>query len=116
MSVEKRYTRSDIAHTYSFRDSLAEQEVINFVNESPYLFDSLLEAPNQIKKVFGPSKLVLEVFNDPSLEDNNHLVIWIGTNLKADEAINTLHDLDEKWTFNLSSEVLAKLSINLGWR
>ncbi|MEG4530168.1 hypothetical protein [Microcoleus sp. D2_18a_D3] len=89
--------------SYIFRD---KTEVIEFINQYPFLLPVLLEAPVQISNYFPEQKLLLQVINDPEIPNYVHLVLSIIlTDLDPDEAMDREDELRKNWSRGLSHEI-----------
>lgn len=99
-------SQSDIEYLeklYIFRD---QKEVIQFLEEYPFLLAVVLEAPNKICRYFPDQKLLLEVVHDPEIINYVHLVLSIIlTDLDPDEAMDKEDELRQDWLRGLSHEV-----------
>ena len=82
---------------YTFR---GYTEVLQFLEQYPFLVPVLLEAPDKIRHYFPDCQLFLEVSIDPEIIDYVLLVLSILMNLDPDEAVNRLHQLDKDWWLN----------------
>lgn len=89
--------------SYIFRD---KTEVIEFINQYPFLLPVVLEAPVQISNYFPEQKLLLQVINDPEIPNYVHLVLSIIlTDLDPDEAMDREDELRKNWSRGLSHEI-----------
>ncbi|MEG3975808.1 hypothetical protein QT970_14475 [Microcoleus sp. herbarium8] len=89
--------------SYIFRD---HKEVIQFLEEYPFLLAVVLEAPDKICRYFPDQKLLLEVVRDPEIINYVHLVLSIIlTDLDPDEAMDKEDELRQDWLRGLSHEV-----------
>ena len=89
--------------SYIFRD---KTEVIDFINQYPFLLPVVLEAPVQISNYFSEQKLLLQVINDPEIPNYVHLVLSIIlTDLDPDEAMDREDELRKNWSRGLSHEI-----------
>ena len=89
--------------SYIFRD---KTEVIDFINQYPFLLPVLLEAPVQISNYFPEQKLLLQVINDPEIPNYVHLVLSIIlTDLDPAEAMDREDELRKNWSRGLSHEI-----------
>lgn len=92
-----------IEKSYIFRD---KTEVIEFINQYPFLLPVLLEAPVQISNYFPEQKLLLQVINDSEIPNYVHLVLSIIlTDLDPDEAMDREDELRKNWSRGLSHEI-----------
>lgn len=87
---------------YTFR---GRTEVLQFLEQYPFLVPVLLEAPEKIRHYFPDSQLFLEVSIDPEIIDYVQLVLSILMKLDPDEAVDRLHQLDKDWSWGLSHQV-----------
>lgn len=96
--------------SYAFRDSKA---VISYLVNHSSLIPLLLEAYGKIPHYFPHSQVFLQVVADPEMIDDEQLVIYIGTNLAPDQAVDGLEALDEHWWLDASLETDGELCIHL---
>lgn len=78
---------------YTFREPA---KVTRFLEQYPFLIPLLLEAPEQIRIYFPGSPLFLQYLPDPEI-DYPLLVLYVGTNLEPEEAVERLDQLDDWW-------------------
>ncbi len=89
--------------SYIFRD---KTEVIEFINQYPFLLPVVLEAPVQISNYFPEQRLLLQVIDDPKIPNYVHLVLSIIlTDLAPDEAMDREDELRRNWSRGLSHEI-----------
>jgi hypothetical protein len=90
-------------------------EVNDFLSKHPDLASLVLDAHHTIKEYFLESKLSLEVVCDAEFPGWSKLVVFIETNLDAEEALDKLNSLDDDWWIAASMEnpFGSKLSIEL---
>lgn len=87
-----------------------ELEIINFI-KGHNLWAFLLEAPWEIRRVFGDGiVLELELHHDPE-EDFEGLFIAIKTNLSPEDSLNLLDRLDEEWWLDVNDDISNILEI-----
>jgi hypothetical protein len=94
----------------SYRFINPELEIINFIREYN-LLAFLLQAPWEIRRVFG-NEIVLEIEldRDPE-EDFEGLFITIKTKLSPEDSLNLLDRLDEEWWLSVDDNIRTKLGI-----
>lgn len=107
--VHRLVTRSSLEQLYTLR---RPEEVRRFLDNNTFLYQLLHEANQQIRNYFESKELILEVVTDPE-EGEQELVIWIHTNLSADEAYKKLKEFDNNWWLNVPPNISEKLSINV---
>ncbi|MFH0812210.1 MAG: hypothetical protein V2A69_05160 [Pseudomonadota bacterium] len=100
----------DLGKHYIFRDP---QEVESFLAENPSLFPLLAAAYPEIRKYFPREKFFLEVVSDPEGRDRKELVLYIRTNLPAEDALYKLGQFDDDWWLDASTEARGKLCIHV---
>ena len=94
----------------SYRFINAESEITNFIEENN-LWGFLLEAPWQIKRVFGDDiVLELQLHRDPT-EDFECLFVTIRTSLPPESSVNLLARLDEEWWLHVDDGIRNVLEI-----
>lgn len=96
--------------SYAFRDSKA---VISYLVNHSSLIPLLLEAYGKIPNYFPHSQVFLQIVTDPEMIDDEQLVIYIGTDLAPDKAVDRLEALDENWWLDASLETDGELCIHL---
>ncbi|MDY6804908.1 MAG: hypothetical protein SXA11_14025 [Cyanobacteriota bacterium] len=91
------------------------ERVWQFLEKHPFLVPLLLEAPTEIKHHFPADSLSLEMAIDPeSTSEDDELFLLIVTNIEAEEAVEKMWNLDEKWWLKASRKSQNKLEISLG--
>lgn len=95
---------------YTFR---GRTEVLQFLDQYPFLVRVLLEAPEKIRQYFPDSRLFLEVEQDPEAIDWIMLVLSILMNLDPNDAVDRLNQLDWNWGLHNSYEVRSKFFTTL---
>ena len=84
--------------------------VRSFINEYPYVYKILFEAPDHIKQIFGDVPLNLELYHDPE-EDYAGFFIIINTQLPSEESLKLLDQLDEEWWLTIDDDISNILEI-----
>jgi hypothetical protein len=98
---------------YAFKEP---EEVINFLQEHPYLFELLEEAYDKIKEYYGPdTHAFLEITPDYEGEGLRELFVRIETSLPVKEALSILDRLDEEWWFDASARAQGRMNIDLNF-
>jgi hypothetical protein len=96
---------------YSFRN---KKEVLDFIAENYFILNTLLEAPAKIRPYFPDSELCLQVDYDPEIIGEVNLLLWILTNLEANDSLERHNQLDYAWWLKASYEVRDKICVILG--
>ena len=91
---------------YTFR---GRTEVLQFLEQYPFLVPVLLEAPEKIHHYFPDSQLFLEVVPDAEIIDWVQMVLSICMNLDPDEAVDRQNQLDKDWWVGVSQQVQEQL-------
>lgn len=100
---------ASIYQFYEFPDN--EEKIISFIKEYPFLLSILLEAPREVKRIFGENvSLGLELHHDPEA-DFEELFIVIKSTYSAEKAREFMDKLGEGWFLNLIELTHNKLSI-----
>jgi hypothetical protein len=90
------------------------ERVLAFYAENRFLFDLLIEAPTQIKKLFGQdTPLELHLSQEPDFPSSRELFVLIMTKLPSEEAFPLLQRLDEEWWLDNCDKADCKLNFNL---
>lgn len=113
-TVGTSQTDSDrLKQLYAFREP---ERVGQFLEKHPFLVPLLLEAPTEINYHFPGDSLFLEVAIDPEAvsSEDDELFLLIVTNIDAEEAVEKMWNLDEKWWLKASGKSRNKLEISLG--
>jgi len=105
--------QADIALLEQFYTLRGRTEVLQFLDQHPFLIPVLLEAPDKIHHYFPDSQLFLEVDRDPEAVDYVKLVISILMKLDPDDAVDRLNQLDWNWGLHNSYEVRSKFFTTL---
>lgn len=87
---------------YTLRD---KPEIVQFINQHPFLLPVLLEAPDKIRIHFPDSPLFLQVDRDPENSNDVDLVVSILIDLDPDDAVYRLNQLDKDSRVDLPYEV-----------
>lgn len=93
---------TQLEQLYTFR---GRTEVLQFLEQYPFLVPVLLEAPEKIRHYFPDSQLFLEVVPDAEIIDWVLLVLSILMKLDPDEAVDRLNQMDMEWWVHTSYEV-----------
>jgi len=103
---------SEFASIYQFYEIPDnEEKIISFIKEYPFLLSILLEAPREVKRIFGENvPLGLELHHDPEA-DFEELFIVIKSTCSAEKARELMDKLGEEWFLNLIELTNNKLSI-----
>lgn len=99
-----------LERTYVFRE---RDLVLPFLRQHFFLIPALLEAPAVVWRYFPFSPLVLEVVTDPEVPDDEQLMMYISTEVDAEEALSRLNQLDEDWWLDALEQVEGKMCIDL---
>ena len=90
------------------------EEVIEFLEDHPFLVALLFDAHPQIVKHFGPRPdAVLEVVADPEAMADRELFVLVRTDLPPDDALCRLERLDMDWWLDAMDRAHASLCIDL---
>lgn len=107
----KPATVRSIESLYTLREPA---EVFKFLEDHPQLVETLLEAPDHIRKYFGETELVLEVVTDPDIEElTQDLFLYIRVDLEPEEGLSRLDQLDDDWGFEAYRENQGEFIIHL---
>ncbi len=85
-----------------------QTEVLQFLEQYPFLISVLLEAPEKIRHYFPDSQLFLEVSIDPEITDYAQMVLSILMNLDPYNAVARLNQLDMDWWLNNTSHEVRR--------
>lgn len=107
LEKEKNRKIEDIFQRYK---CVNPEEIRNFLLENDYLIDILIEASNEIKKVFGEVELLLKFSVDPE-EDWENIVIIIKSPYNAERTLELSNQLKKEWFLNKLRDTRGKLSI-----
>ncbi|OCQ97962.1 hypothetical protein BCD67_02200 [Oscillatoriales cyanobacterium USR001] len=90
-------------------------DVLQFLDNHPFLVPVLLEAPDNISDYFPGDPLFLEVVIDPesTSPDDDTMFIIIASDVDPDDSIDRLWQLDENWWLKASMPLQNKLEINV---
>lgn len=88
-------------------------EILSYLQSYPFLTAFLLEAATRIGRYFEKSSLSLEVLPDRESRGTKYLMLYIGTDLDADSAVDRLKRLDAEWWLDTIPTVKGKLSIDV---
>jgi hypothetical protein len=90
-------------------------DVQSLADDNPQLVPLLLEARQQVERVFGSDvPMVLEVVQNPEAADaSSELFAYIQTPLPVPEAREKLERLDEEWWLDALPRAEGRLSIAL---
>jgi hypothetical protein len=89
-------------------------DVLCFLEAKPDLVALLHEAVPHLEECFGPfPQVVLEIVDDPEVEDLTQLVANIRTALPVEEAINQLARFDETWFLDQLPRTINQFNFNL---
>lgn len=92
---------------YTFR---GRTEILQFLDQYPFLVRVLLEAPEKIRQYFPNYELFLEVIPDPEIIDYVLLVLSIVINLDPNDAVDRLNQMNlDWWLKNTTHEVRRNL-------
>ncbi len=94
-----------IERSYTLRE---KTEVIQFLENHPFLVPVLLEAPEKIRYYFPDEELFIQVDYDPENINYVQLVLSILTKITPDDAVDRLNKLDKNWSLSLSYQVREK--------
>lgn len=87
-----------------------------FLYDNMFLVPYLFQAFDAIWKAFGADqKVILEVIDNPGLEETKILTIYIVTELEPEEALRRLERIDEEWLLSRLNELSTKLCITVDY-
>jgi hypothetical protein len=96
---------------YRFRN---REEVINFIQENPSLFQLLRDVYHKAQHYFGAGvEIVLDVFTDHEVPTHRELIALVQTTLPISEALTHLDRLYQEWWVEASAAVPLKMSIDV---
>ncbi|OCR00901.1 hypothetical protein BCD67_23880 [Oscillatoriales cyanobacterium USR001] len=95
---------------YKFR---GKTEVLQFLEQYPFLVPLLLKAPDKIRHYFPDSQLFIEAIADPEGFDDAMLELAICINLDPDQAIDRLNLFQDNWWLNISYQMRKPLCLIL---
>ena len=101
----------EIEKLYKFNEDEwhTKEDIINFIQDND-LYDVLINAPANIREVFGDDiRLVLELLTDPE-EDWTELFIKIKTKYSGKKVVELEDKLFYKWWVTIMDEVWDKLN------
>lgn len=104
-------SQSDIESLERLYTSREQTEVLQFIEQYPFLVPLLLEIHPHIRHHFPDSPLFLEYVPDPEIDDPQ-LVVYIVTGLEPEEALDRL-DLFDEWWEEVENRGQGKMFINL---
>ena len=101
-----------LKQSYIFPESAHSLDVINFLENNPFLVPILLEARGQIHKYFPNSHLYLQSINDPEF-DNPQLAVYIvrPENMNSEKLLDTLDRLEDDWWMDAEGRSQGKMFI-----
>ncbi len=79
---------------YTFR---GKTEIIQFLDQYPFLIAPLQSAAQKVRSYFPNEQLFLRIDHDPEIIDYVHLVLSILTERDPHDALNRLNQFDEDW-------------------
>src|SRR4051794_21067437 len=95
-AITSPISQADLATLEGFYTLRERDEVIQFLEENPFLVPILLEAQDKITKYFPDSPVSLEIRYDPEASDGDpHVMAYIATDLGAEATRDTLDRFDE---------------------
>jgi hypothetical protein len=105
---------------YIFED---RTQVLNFIDQHPFLVPVLLEAPAKIGEYFQYKHLRLKLEIDPEVKDWNELFLIIVPNFQRTEitdqeleqTLDKLRQLDNGWWDKVAPRIENKLEIDIGF-
>lgn len=101
----------ELREQYEFRN---RPVVKDYLESNPALFEMLRVARDKIAEYFGPETCaVLDVIKDNEVDDDERLFVFIQTTLGADEALDLLDELYERWWLDALAEIQPKLSMDV---
>lgn len=86
-------------------------EVLSFLLWHPYLIKTVLEAPQEIKKVFGDVVPTIEVYRDYEYPKWQALLVKVSVSGEVDDAIAKLDKLGEDW-FSCKSNLGMSIDVD----
>lgn len=87
--------------------------ICRFVNEHPFLLDTLLEAVARVQNYIDDSRITIEVFTDPEVSSSQELLVSILSRLEPDEADTALTQFEEDWWLDNLPKTKNKMCITL---
>ena len=104
-----------IQHLYTFQDR-EPGEVLQFIENYPFLIPLLLEAPEKIREFFPDAFLKLKVDIDPESysKESNELVLLIKSDIDPEESVDILEQLDDRWWNDVEHLSQHKMFTTLG--
>jgi len=109
-SKTDRQTRSFL-ETSSIENT---KKVCSFLCQNPTLLPLLIDLRPHVARHFGVrTSVVLEIVNEPEISDGGQLVVYIQSNLPADEGLACLNALDQDWWLKASSFADGKICLHL---
>ncbi|MBC7823257.1 MAG: hypothetical protein H7126_05170 [Candidatus Parcubacteria bacterium] len=88
-------------------------EILRFLEGSPEIVSTLLEAPVSIQHYFPTEKLFLDIRVDPEVANYQEIVLVILTSLDPQEALKRQRHLDQDWWRGISGQVWDHLCVLL---
>jgi hypothetical protein len=85
---------------------------IAFLQQNEFLIPLIIEALDQIEKIFGYTETVLKLESDPE-EDHQELFLYITTDLEPYDALKLLNELDDIWWLDNIHRAKNKMTIAL---
>lgn len=96
---------------YTFREP---SEVLQFLEQYPFLVALALEAHEHIRKEFPDCPLYLKISIDPEIPSWDMLRIGIDTDIKdPEEAIDRIERIDDDWWLDAEGRSQGKMFLNL---
>ena len=112
-TVPVSLSQTQIATLEKFYTQKERSEILRFLEGSPAIVSTLLEAPAIIQHYFPTEKLFLDIRVDPELADDIEIVLVILTSLDPQEALKRQRHLDQAWWRGVSRQVWDKLCVLL---
>lgn len=102
---------SRLRKRYVFRD---EATVRDFLEQRPFLIQTLFQAYKEIRGIFGPVPgLALRVVADPEAQEERELFLYIQTKLHPKAARPLLAELGRKWWLDAMLDARGEMNISL---
>jgi len=109
-----RFIESNIEFLQEFYIFNNPIEVKTFLFSNDCLFDTLYEAHQQLRRIFGESviNIHLEILKDPD-EMFEQLFVIVKTNRSPEESLSLLDKFDQEWWLDVDSDIRQNLEIDI---
>ncbi len=115
MPVSRFAPAFDFERLYTLRNGKGSA-VVSFVEKHPFLAPLLSEAHPHIQNHFPAAEVFLQHVEDPEIDDYEQLVVSIGTDLTAAEAVRRLQQWARDWWLDAMDRGQGKLCFTLEFR